>query len=462
MTNASTHSPKGTLQFTPSQLAGLKLARNDLHKFILYYGGSRSGKSVLISWIVLMRALRAAGTRHAIFRRTQVSCNSTLFDLTFPNVMRMHDPDLWDKCKVNKSDSIIALPNGSTIHFGGLDDPVRRDKILGDEFATIWCNEVSEIDWDSVLLLMSRLNDIKDTLEVYKAGERAGLAIKLQPKMFFDCNPKGKSAWEYKKFELGVNPKDGKPARDAEKWVCQQLNPKDNLANLPPDYLESMEDNYGAAEKRRFIDGYWGDENANPMFSQEQINTDRLPLPARDQFKRIVVAVDPAVSANEDSDLTGIVVAGVTEDDHGWVLEDLSGRYSPAQWAHKVADAYHFWQADCVVAEKNQGGNLVETNLRTAHPDLPYKPIHARHGKQVRAGPIASLYERHRVSHAVTAKDPDHLDDLEREMTEYDPEKKGAKSPDRLDACVYALTEVMKVNQKHRAAGKSSKLRGFW
>lgn len=151
-------------------------------------------------------------------------------------------------------------------------------------------------------------------------------------------------------------------------------------------------------------------------------------------LQRIVVAVDPAGSAKKTADETGIVVAGVSGDD-GYVLEDLSDRYSPADMARTAIDAYQRWNADRIVAEDNFGGKIIEDLIHLTDNTVPYRAVHASRGKIVRAEPVAALYERGRVHHVgMHAK-------LEDELCTYTPLE--PKSPGRLDALVWALTDLM-------------------
>lgn len=155
----------------------------------------------------------------------------------------------------------------------------------------------------------------------------------------------------------------------------------------------------------------------------------------RFDLKRIVVAVDPAVTSGEGSDDTGIIVAALARDGEGYVLDDLTCHLSPDGWARKVAYAYEKWTADRVVAEANNGGELLSTVLKTVNPGLPVKLVHASRGKQTRAEPIAALYEQGRIHHV------GGFPALEDQLCTWVPGE--ADSPDRLDALVWALTELM-------------------
>ena len=164
------------------------------------------------------------------------------------------------------------------------------------------------------------------------------------------------------------------------------------------------------------------------------------PLPIADSvpdLERIVIAVDVAGSANETSDETGIVAVGEV-DGVAYILEDASGSYSPTEWANIVANLYDKWQANYVVAERNYGGDMVKTTLEAASHYLPVNEVHAKHGKLLRAEPVSALYKRGLVKHA-----PSGLDKLETQMLKWSPLLKGSAIDDRVDAMVYAVTELL-------------------
>ena len=150
---------------------------------------------------------------------------------------------------------------------------------------------------------------------------------------------------------------------------------------------------------------------------------------------RIIVAVDPAVTSGASSDLTGIVAVGLGEDGHTYVLKDISGRYSPLAWASKVVGLYWSLRADRVIAETNMGGDMIEASLRNVDPNVSFKGIPARLGKIGRAEPVAACYEQSRVHHVGV------FPELEAEMCGYTPGSK--KSPDRMDALVHGIAELM-------------------
>lgn len=206
----------------------------------------------------------------------------------------------------------------------------------------------------------------------------------------------------------------------------------DNAANLAPQFLDAIVRQYeGTRLGRQELDGEILDDTPGALWKREMIRAVRVAPPLR----RVVVGVDPAVSATAQSDETGIVVAALGEDDRYYVLDDRSGRYSPDQWASRVVAAYREHRADRVVAEVNQGGNLVTATLRTVDRALPITTVHARRGKALRAEPVAALYEQGRVSHVGA------LHTLEDQMCSWDPTGDD-RSPDRVDALVYALSAL--------------------
>lgn len=152
---------------------------------------------------------------------------------------------------------------------------------------------------------------------------------------------------------------------------------------------------------------------------------------------RIVVAVDPAVTDNEESDEHGIIVVGLSDDQRGIVLEDASMTGSPGEWARGVASLYRTWGADAVVVEVNQGGDMVRHTLQTAAPNLSIREVRASRGKHIRAEPIAALYEQGRIAHVGA------YPELETQMTQMTSGGyRGDGSPDRLDALVWGLSDL--------------------
>ena len=149
----------------------------------------------------------------------------------------------------------------------------------------------------------------------------------------------------------------------------------------------------------------------------------------------MVISIDPAITSNAESDMTGIVVAGVDVNGIAYVIEDHTGRYTPQQWASKAVELYREHMADRIVAERNQGGDMVRHTLHTEDETVPVKLVHASRGKMARAEPVSALYEQDKVRHVRG------LNDLEDQMVQWEP-LGSIGSPDRLDALVWAITDL--------------------
>jgi len=184
--------------------------------------------------------------------------------------------------------------------------------------------------------------------------------------------------------------------------------------------------------------------------------------PVLPEFVRVVVGVDPATKADPKKDEpgeTGIVVCGLAADGLAYVLEDGSGVYKPKEWADKTAELFERYSADRVIAEDNQGGDLVESNLRASKVSLPLKRVHASVGKKVRAEPVSAFYETQLGYPLGRVRHLGHHAELETQMTTWVPTS-GARSPDRLDALVWALTELLgtpDATYTRHARGKSTR-----
>lgn len=219
-----------------------------------------------------------------------------------------------------------------------------------------------------------------------------------------------------------------------------------NAANLADDFLAELRAKYeGTRLGRQELDGEILLDKPGALWTLRRIEDTRLGaagMPADlPDMQRIVVAVDPPISSKEGADECGIIVAGLGADGHGYVLADDSERgLSPEQWASKAAAAYAVHGADRIVAEANQGGEMVATTMRQVDGNLPVKLVHATRGKYMRAEPVSAIYAQGRVHHAGVLKV------LEDQMCDFTPDFDRAKagySPDRMDALVWALTELM-------------------
>ena len=226
----------------------------------------------------------------------------------------------------------------------------------------------------------------------------------------------------------------------AKTTVVTRGSTYDNRANLAPAFFSDIVTKYeGTRLGRQEIMAEMLEDVVGALWNRGMIESTRMLVPPCD-MKRIVVAIDPATTSEEGSDATGIIVVGVGTDGRGYVLDDLTCRESPERWASIAVSAFSRWKADRIVAEVNQGGDMVEATIRMVAARIPYTGVHASRGKVTRAEPVAALYEQGRVSHAGM------FADLEDEMCSFtiDFDRKAAGySPDRLDALVWGLTELM-------------------
>lgn len=213
----------------------------------------------------------------------------------------------------------------------------------------------------------------------------------------------------------------------------------DNAANLAPSFLLTVERQYGGTWLgRQELEGLLLTDTPGALWTREMIEKARVRFVDLPEMRRIVVAIDPAATSGEDADETGIIVAGLGQDGRGYVLEDRSGRYTPTEWAREAVAAYRKHKADRIIAETNNGGEMVENTVRVIDPSVSYRSVHAARGKIARAEPVSALYEQNRVFHVGA------FPALEDQMCEFSPGgMAGGGSPDHLDALVWALTELM-------------------
>lgn len=214
----------------------------------------------------------------------------------------------------------------------------------------------------------------------------------------------------------------------------------ENRANLAEVYYTSIISKYeGTRLGRQELHAEILEDIEGALFNRLVIDQYRIKSIRARELARIVVAIDPAVTNTEDSDETGIVVAAKGVDGRGYVLDDITCRLSPDGWATRAVAAFHDRKADRIIAETNNGGDLVERVIRTVDSRVPYRKVTASRGKLTRAEPIAALYEQGKISHVGP------FDKLEDEMVTYTGSP-GERSPNRMDAMVYALTELFVEN----------------
>jgi len=420
--------------FHPKQRKALDVLMSDATDIALG-GGARSGKTFLLVYALLCRAFAHNGSRHAIFRyRLNALISSIVYD-TLPKVITTFwGNDVWEACKLDKQHWYLKLPNGSEIWFGGLDEKERTEKILGQEYTTIYFNECSQIPYASVVMALTRLAQ-----NIPGCKQRA----------YYDFNPPTKRHWTYKVFVEKVDPDSPtrKPLKDGHLYSFLYMNPNDNKGNLSAAYLRRLE-NMPARARKRFLLGQFADDSQGLLWEDGVIDNGRLTgeqiATEVPDYTRVVIAVDPSgCSGPEDkrSDEVGIVVIGLGTNGHAYVVEDLSGRWGPKEWSSIVSDAWERHSADCIVAEQNYGGAMVEATITSlGETDLNVKLITASRGKAVRAEPIANLYclkDGSKVHHL------GYFPELEQQMNDFTVAGyQGPSSPDRADALVWGLSEL--------------------
>lgn len=216
----------------------------------------------------------------------------------------------------------------------------------------------------------------------------------------------------------------------------------DNTANLAKSFFGKIVRRYeGTRLGRQELNAEILSAVPGALWTRELLDEHRVPanrLKDIPTIVRMVIGVDPATTSGDNANETGIIVAARASNNHGYVFSDYSGHFTPIEWARKVVLAVATHKGDKVIGEANNGGDLVEANLRSVSRNIPYKKVHASRGKYVRAEPIASLYEQGRIHHVGT------LPMLETQMCSFttDLDRSIYGSPDRVDALVWALTEL--------------------
>jgi predicted phage terminase large subunit-like protein len=360
------------------------------------FGKTRAGAG----WVHEMVETRQAG-RIALVAATAADARDTLVE-GVSGLLNTASP--WCRPIYEPSKRRLTWPNGAVATTFSSEE---ADRLRGPEHDAAWADELAA--WD----------DPQATWDMLQFGLRLG----ARPRWLATTTPRPIKILK----EL--------IARDDV--VVTRGSTFENAANLAPTFLAAVRKRYeGTRLGRQELNAELLSDTPGALWQMEWLDRDRVT--AVGDCSRIVVALDPAASNNEGSDETGIVVAGAT-DEQMYVLDDLSGRYQPHEWARKAIDAYHRHKADRIVAEVNNGGQMVEATIRAIDPRVSFKAVHASRGKVVRAEPIAALYEQRKVHHHGC------FGTLEDQMcaftTDFDRGRAGY-SPDRVDALVWALSEL--------------------
>jgi phage terminase large subunit-like protein len=416
------------VSFSPGQEAARRLLEGP-QRYTCLAGGTRSGKTFLIVRAIVMRALKAKGSRHAILRFHANAARASIALGTLPQVMQFCFPDI--AIKEHRNDGYFSLPNGSRIWIGGLDDKDRVEKILGLEYATVFLNEGSQIPYSSALIAFTRL---------------AQVTRGLRQQAYVDLNPVGKSHWTNILFGEKRDPVSKQPLKDPDNYQRAFLNPPDNAANLSEEFLESLV-NLPERQRKRFYEGVYTNEVDGALWTYEIIDSSRCATEDIPEEKRasVVVALDPSGAAGRDdlgADEIGIIVAARGMDSACYVLADLSCREAPAVWGRRAVTAFHEFRADCIVAESNFGGEMVRATIQASDPNVPVRLVTASRGKSVRGEPISVRYAQGQVHHA------GRFAKLEDQLCAFSTAGYTASgSPDHADAAIWALTYLFGANE---------------
>jgi len=359
------------------------------------FGKTRTGAEWVIS-----RA--ASGFRRiALVGQSKADCRDTMIEVGESAILRVSAPRFMPHYEPSKRR--LTWPNGAVAMVYSGDEP---DQLRGPQHDSAWVDELAKFKypqqtWDNLMF---------------------GLRIGARPQVVVTTTPR----------PIPVI----KQLMAAPTTVDVQRSSYDNLANLAPVYVREVLERYkGARLGRQEIEGAILDDAPGALWTRDWIEAGRVVKAP--QLERIVVAVDPAVTTAGDA--AGIVAAGTAREavrrtQHLYVLEDATVQGSPLTWATAAVTTYHKLKADRIVAEVNNGGELVEAMIRQVDASVPYKAVHASRGKVTRAEPVAAIYEQGRGHHVGMYAQ------LEDELCQWEP---GGASPNRLDALVWAGTELM-------------------
>jgi phage terminase large subunit-like protein len=322
-------------------------------------------------------------------------------------------PD-WERPRYEPSKRRLVWPNGAIATTYSAEEP---ERLRGPQHDAAWCDEIASWrypeTWDMLMF---------------------GLRLGADPRVVVTTTPKP--------IDLLIGPGENGRRLGLLKdpsAIVTRGSTYENRAHLAPAFLQQIVRRYENTRLgRQELDAQILDDVPGALWSRELIEVQRIVKAP--SLIRIVVAIDPAASSGEDADETGIIVAGKDVNGHGYVLADQSGRYPPTEWARTAIGLYRQYKADRIVAEVNNGGEMVEATLRVLDPNVSYTAVRASRGKVTRAEPIAALYEQDRIHHLGT------FAQLEDQMcgfsSDFDRQTAGY-SPDRVDALVWAFTELL-------------------
>lgn len=389
----------------------------------LVLAGRGFGKTRMGAEWVRIKAKENPGCRIALVGETAADCRKVMIEGD-SGILAISPPDFMpDYSPANRQ---LTWPNGSIALTYNATQP---DQLRGPQHHFAWADELAK--WDL-------MQESWDQLQF-------GLRLGNKPQQIVTTTPRPLPLIR----ALVVD----------DSTYFTKGRTMDNVANMPDSFFKYIEEKYGGTRLgRQELEGEILDDIPGALWQRVMIDQCRL-REVPDDLTRVIVAVDPATSNEERSDENGIVVVGVARDKdgyaRGYVLEDASHKGTPEEWAKTAVRMYRKWSADKIVAEKNQGGLMVESVIKTADRSVPVKLVSASRGKVVRAEPISALYEQGRVHHV------GRFDLLEDQMCLFSVDNvrnSSTGSPDRVDALVWGLTEVFDkiVGRRQRGASPSA------
>jgi phage terminase large subunit-like protein len=359
------------------------------------WGKTRTGSE----WIV-WKALQQPKTRWAVVASTSADITDTCFEGESGIISVLNRYGIYSEEAYNRTRSAYTLPNGSRIKGFSAEKP---DRLRGPQHHGAWCDELAAWEYP-------------ETWDQLQFGLRLG---------------------DHPQCVVTTTPRPTKIIKELLKdsdTIVTRGSTYENADNLAASTLVTLQAKYADTRLgRQELFGEILDDNPGALWTRSMLESARVkdaPL-----LTRIVVGIDPAVTSGEDSDSTGIVVAGLSADAHYYILADYTLKASPQVWAEKAVYAFELHKADRIIAETNNGGDLVVHLLQQVKNTIPVKKVTASRGKAVRAEPIAALSEQGKL-HMVG-----YFPELEDELCEYEPGV-SSKSPDRMDAMVWAVTEL--------------------
>ncbi len=339
------------------------------------------------------------GYRHgALIGQTAADIRDTMVELGESSILKIARPE--ERPVYEPSKRRLTFPNGAVCTTFTGEEP---DQLRGPQHDFVWIDELAKFKYPE---------ETWDNMEM-------GLRLGNNPQVFCTTTPR-------------PIPIIKRLIKDPT-TIDVRFSTSQNAENLSPIFLKRIQERYaGTRLGRQELEGEVLEDNPNAIWQRDVI--ENLRVREVPQLVRVVVGMDPAVTGNEKSDETGILVGGIAANGHGYVLQDASLRGSPAEWARAGVRVFHHWNADRIIGEVNNGGDLVEVNIRTVDRNVPFRSVHASRGKAIRAEPVAALYEQGRIHHVGT------FPELEDQMCDWVPGSR--ESPDRMDALVWTIWEL--------------------